>query len=319
MIRSQLQRRKPGQSDVSTSRKEEDNVEILSGILGDTTTGHPIAMIIQNADAKPSDYASLKDVYRPGHADYTYFAKYGVRDYRGGGRSSARITAGWVAAGALCDQWLSHMGIKIVGFTKSIHQLEAQIPEQLNRSDVDRNIVRCPDDEAAERMIALIRKVKDEKDSVGGVIGCRITGCPAGLGDPVFQKLNASLASAMFSINAVKGVEFGDGFDTTRKLGSDANDLFDSTGGGIVTTTNHSGGIQGGISNGQQIEFQVAFKPTSTIGKEQATVDKEGKSVQLKAAGRHDPCVLPRAVPIVESMAALVIADHLLMQRTSTI
>lgn len=318
-ISEQLARRRPGQSKISSERKEEDLFEIHSGTVDNVTTGHPIMILIRNKDARPDDYDPLKDVFRPNHADFTYYAKYGIKDHRGGGRSSARVTAGWVAAGAICGQWMNELGIEIVAYVKSIHTLVAEIPNRIDRTLVDQNIVRCPDPIIADRMVKLIEEAKSDKDSLGGIIGCRIKNCPIGLGDPVFKKLHTSLATAMFSINAVKGVEFGDGFDITRKRGSEVNDLFSAEGGSVVTTTNHSGGIQGGISNGQDIEFNLAFKPTSTIGLEQDTVNIRGERTKIKASGRHDPCVLPRAVPIVESMAAIVLADHYLMQRATTL
>lgn len=318
LIRKQLDRRKPGQSPLSTDRKENDQFRFLSGVFEGMTTGHPICIHIPNTDSRSSDYDHLKEVYRPSHADYVYERKYGIRDHRGGGRSSARITAAWVAAGALCEQWLKDLGIDIVAYTEQIHKIRAVVPEVVGRSQVDQSLVRCPDPEASVKMEELVAQMKEEGDSVGGIIGCRVYGLPAGLGDPVFAKLNATLSHALFSINAVKGVEIGGGFDMATKKGSEVNDAFESDE-SIRTTTNFSGGIQGGISNGETVSMRIAFKPTATIRKSQNTVNKSGDQIKLEASGRHDPCVLPRAVPIVESMVSLVIADHVLLHRSSKI
>ena len=312
-VQAQLNRRKPGQSSISTQRKEHDEVKINSGIFEGKTTGAPLNFVIENTDAKPKDYSALKDVYRPSHADYTYEAKYGIRDYRGGGRSSARVTAGWVAAGALVQDFLEKQeSIKISAYVKKIGNVETNTSSQyFTRNEVDKSIVRCPDGKVAERMIEAIELAKREKDSLGGVIECVITGVKAGLGSPLFAKINAALAHAMFSINAVKGFEIGGGFEMAEKRGSEVNDEFVFEDGKASTTSNFSGGIQGGISNGMDIVFRVAFKPTATIGKHQKTINTDGAVVDLEAAGRHDPCVVPRAVPIVETLAALVLADFL--------
>ncbi len=314
-IQQQLNRRRPGQSALSTDRNESDTLEILSGLFEGKTTGAPLAFILRNKDQKRSDYDALKEVYRPGHADYTTEAKYGIRDHHGGGRSSARTTAPWVAAGAIAEQLLGD-GIRIVAFVDQVHQYLAEIPENLNRDLVDTSIVRCPDPVASEKMEALIGKMKAEGNSLGGSIACRISGVPAGWGEPQFHKLSADLAHAMFSINAVKGFELGSGFEMAGMKGSEAKDEFISVDRSIQTKTNHSGGIQGGISNGMPINFRVAFKPVSTLGLQQVTLDRKGESKVLEAKGRHDPCVVPRAVPIVEAMAALVLVNHYLKQKT---
>lgn len=312
-IQLQLDRRKPGQSSITTQRKEGDEVEILSGILDGKTLGTPIGFVIRNKDQKSQDYSKLKDVYRPSHADYTYQEKYGIRDYRGGGRSSARETACRVVAGALAAQILKTKGILIQGFVQQIAHLDLNDDYQdIDFTKIEENEVRCPSAELAGKMIALIKEVRAEGDSLGGVVSCRITNPVVGLGEPVFDRLNADLAKAMFSINAVKGFELGSGFGSIYMKGSEHNDAFEAEDGKVKTTSNYSGGIQGGISNGEDIYFNVAFKPVATIVKEQNTVDEDGNAVQLSAEGRHDPCVVPRAVPIVESMAALVMLDHLL-------
>jgi chorismate synthase len=316
-IQTALNRRRPGQSNISTSRNESDRVEFLSGIFEGKSTGHPIAIFIRNADAKSEDYSELKELYRPSHADYTYQNKYGIRDYRGGGRSSARVTAAWVAAGAIAELLLKeNTDINFAAYVSSVHQINMLSAGIFySREQIDMNIVRCPDQNTAALMISEIEKAKTEGDSLGGIITCVIRKCPIGLGDPVFEKLNARLAAAMFSIPAVKGFEVGDGFDIIRQKGSEVNDAFIHDRKNIHTTSNHSGGIQGGISNGEDILFKVAFKPTSTISKTQNTVTKEGENTILSAVGRHDPCVLPRAVPIVEALTAFTLGDLYLSNR----
>ena len=311
-VQKQLDRRRPGQSSITTDRDESDQVQILSGVFEQKTTGGPIGFIIPNKDQRSKDYSKLKDVYRPSHADYTTEAKYGHRDYRGGGRSSARETATRVAAGAIAEQLLPK--VKIVSYVKSVGGIRTDIIESPSRSEVDQNLIRCPDQKAAKQMIAFVEELKTKGNSVGGVIECRISGLDAGLGEPVFDKLHADLGKAMLSINAVKGFEIGSGFKASEMLGSEHNDEFIAKG---MTATNHSGGVQGGISNGEDIVFRVAFKPVATIKLEQSTVDKDGNSITLKSEGRHDPCVVPRAVPIVEAMAALVLADHYLRQKVN--
>lgn len=316
-IQAAMNRRRPGQSHISTSRNESDRVEFLSGIFDGKSTGHPISIFIRNADAKSEDYSEIKDLYRPSHADYTFQNKYGIRDYRGGGRSSARVTAAWVAAGAIAELLLKEKtNIDVAAYVSSVHQIN--MPSAgifYSREHIDMNIVRCPDQATAAQMIAEIENAKTEGDSLGGIITCVIRNCPIGLGDPVFEKLNARLAAAMFSIPAVKGFELGDGFDIIRQKGSEVNDAFIQNRKNIHTSSNHSGGIQGGISNGEEILFKVAFKPTSTISKTQNTVNKEGENVILSAVGRHDPCVLPRAVPIVEALAIFTLTDLYLSNR----
>lgn len=316
-IAGEMARRKPGQSALTTPRKENDTVEFLSGIFEGKTTGTPIGFIIRNADTQSEDYSEIKSVFRPGHADYTYEQKYGTRDYRGGGRSSARETACRVVAGAIAKLLLKQYGITIQAYVKQTGSVKLELaPEQLDLSCTEQTPVRCPHPETAQRMIELIEAVKAEGDSIGGVIQCIITNVPAGLGEPVFDKLHAQLGKAMLSINAAKGFEIGSGFDSVNFKGSELNDVFETTNGTIVTKSNHSGGIQGGISNGMPVYFQVAFKPVSTIMKPQQSINLQGEQTVLTPKGRHDPCVLPRAVPIVESMTALVIADFLLLQKT---
>ena len=317
-IQSELDRRKPGQSEITTSRKESDKVNFLSGIFENTTTGAPIGFIIPNDDAKSKDYSNIKDIFRPSHADYTFEKKYGIRDYRGGGRSSARETACRVVAGAVAKQLLRHYGIDLVAYVSSVGAIEIKklnynVKDLISKSNS--NIVRCPDDEIAQSMINLISDLKKKGDSIGGQISCLVSGVPAGLGSPVFDKLHADLGKAMLSINAVKGFEYGSGFEGSKMLGSQHNDVFEVNDGNISTKTNFSGGIQGGISNGQPIYFKVAFKPVATILTKQKSVNKSNENVELKVNGRHDPCVVPRAVPIVEAMAALVLTDHLLRNR----
>lgn len=312
-IQHELDRRKPGQSKIVTQRKESDTVEILSGVFEGRTTGAPIGFIIRNENQKPKDYDHIKDVYRPSHADYTYEMKYGLRDHRGGGRASARETAARVVAGAIAKQWLKQHGIIIQAYVSQVGNVQVQKPYQkLDLSSVESNMVRCPDAEAAARMISMIEKVRKEGDTVGGAVTCVAKGVPAGLGEPVFDKLHADLGKAMLSINAVKGFEYGSGFEGANMKGSEHNDPFYKNGKRIATRTNHSGGIQGGISNGEDIYFRVGFKPVATIMQKQITVDSKGDEVEMSGRGRHDPCVVPRAVPIVEAMTAIVLMDHLL-------
>lgn len=315
-IQAELNKRRPGQSNITTSRNEADTVEILSGVFEGKSTGAPITLLIKNKDSNPTDYEHLKDIYRPSHADFTYQKKYGIRDYRGGGRSSARVTAGWVAAGAIAKLLLKKYSISITAYVKQVHQIALTIPyTELNFEEIEKNKVRCPHPETAALMEQEILKAKNEGDSLGGIISCVITNSPIGLGEPVFDKLNAKLAQAIMSINAVKGIQFGEGFNSVNFKGSELNDAFITKEGKVGTYTNHSGGIQGGISNGEDIYFETAFKPTATILKSQQTVDTAGNETTLEAKGRHDPCVLPRAVPIVEVMSALVLADLLLLQK----
>ena len=317
-VQLQLDRRKPGQSIISTQRKETDEVQILSGIFEGKTLGTPIGFIIPNKDQRSKDYSKIKDVYRPSHADYVYQKKYGIRDYRGGGRSSARETACRVVAGAIAQQILKHLDIEVKAFVQKIAHLELTDDYQdIDYSKIDENIVRCPSSELADEMIAFVDEVRKSGDSVGGVIQCRVKNPVVGLGEPVFDRLNADLAKAMMSINAVKGFELGSGFGAAEMRGSEHNDEFyNDESGNIKTSTNKSGGIQGGISNGEEIYFNVAFKPVATIFKTQQTVNEKGDSVDLQNEGRHDPCVVPRAVPIVEAMSALVIIDHYLKLQT---
>jgi chorismate synthase len=319
-IAHQLKRRKPGQSAITTSRNEDEQFEILSGVFESKSTGAPIAIFIRNKDTKSEDYLHLKDVYRPNHADFTYEEKYGIRDYRGSGRASARETVARVLGGSVAQLLLGHHQISIHAFVSSVGpiSLDKNI-NAIDLSSIEDSIVRCPDAVIAKQMEDYILSVKEAGDSIGGCITCVIQGVPIGLGEPVFDKLHADLAKGMMSINAVKGFEIGDGFSSTLRKGSEHNDLFISSEKGIKTASNNSGGIQGGISNGETIYFRVAFKPVSTIMQVQQSVDKNGNSISLAGKGRHDPCVVPRAVPIVESMAALVIADHLLRNRNSRI
>jgi len=316
-IQKDLDRRKPGQSDITTQRKEDDRVEIHSGVFEGKTTGTPIMLLVRNTDARSQDYNHLKDVFRPSHADFTYKQKYGIRDFRGGGRASARETLARVAAGAVARKYLEEKAqIEIVAFVEKVKDIGSTVLiEDVSQKDIDSNIVRCPDKKAAEKMIELIKEIGSEGDSVGGVIRCVVRNTPAGLGEPVFDKLSARLGAAMLSIPAVKGFEIGSGFAGTTKTGSEHNDSFIVKNGSVRTRTNNSGGVQGGISNGEIIHFRVAFKPTSTIRKQQDTINTDMQSVQLNAVGRHDPCVLPRAVPIVEAMAALVLIDNYLLQK----
>ena len=317
-IRSELRRRRPGQSLITTARKEPDEVELLSGVFEGRSTGAPIGFIVRNTNQHSNDYDNLRDVFRPSHADYTYYEKYGVRDHRGGGRSSARITIARCVGGALAKTVLRQMGISVTAYTSQVGNIA--IDRDYRKYDLagaENNAVRCPDAGAAERMIELIRRMKGAGDTVGGIITCVIKGCPPGLGEPEFGKLHAMLGGAMLGINAVKGFEYGDGFDCVTGHGSEQNDVFDiGEDGRVVTLTNHSGGIQGGISNGNDIFFRVAFKPVATILQPQRTVDINGRRVEVTARGRHDACVVPRAVPVVEARAAMVIRDCCLLNRT---
>ncbi|CAI8173045.1 MAG: Chorismate synthase [Crocinitomicaceae bacterium] len=317
LIQKDLDRRKPGQSKVTSPRKEDDKVQLLSGIFEGKSTGTPIGFLIPNINSKSQDYSNIKDVFRPSHADYTYEEKYGLRDYRGGGRSSARETACRVVAGSIAKQLLNNYGIKISAYVSSIGNIFADEKNMDLNNDYDSNIVRCPDNDASEKMINLITELKSKGNTVGGQIKCIINGVKPGLGEPVFDKLHADLGKAMLSINAVKGFEYGSGFSGSKMTGSVHNDEFIVENGNVSTKTNNSGGIQGGISNGEEIYFKVAFKPVATIMSKQNSIDKEKNNVELSVKGRHDPCVVPRAVPIVESMAAIVLADHLLRNRLS--
>jgi chorismate synthase len=316
-IQSELDRRKPGQSKITTQRKEDDAFKILSGVFEGKSTGAPIAMVIENSDQRSKDYSHLENTFRPSHADYTYQTKYGIRDYRGGGRSSARETAARVAAGAVAKLLLMKYGIEIGAFVSRVGELKAKHYTQLDLTKTESNIVRCPDSELAEKMIALIDQVRLDRDTIGGVVTCVIKNTPVGLGEPVFDKLHAELGKAMLSINAVKGFEYGSGFEGVKMRGSAHNDRIVNEEGKIKTLTNYSGGIQGGISNGEDIYFNVAFKPVATIMQDQQSIDKEGNEATVSGKGRHDPCVVPRAVPIVEAMAALVLADFMLRGETS--
>lgn len=316
-IQPLLDRRRPGQSDLSTPREESDRVTILSGVENGKTLGTPIALLVANKDQRPGDYKEMGTIPRPSHADYTYQMKYGIRAASGGGRSSARETIGRVGAGAIAEKVLREkLGVEIVAWVQSVGEIDAPAVDvaHITRETVDRTPVRCPHRETAERLRKLIIETKDAKDSVGGVVGCVCRGVPVGLGEPVFDKFEAKLAQAMLSIPATKGFEFGSGFAGSRMSGSEHNDPFVKKGGRLGTATNNSGGTQGGITNGEPVVFRVAFKPPATIGLPQDTVDFEGNTIVLEAKGRHDPCVVPRAVPIVESMAALVILDLALIQ-----
>ena len=318
-VQRELDRRRPGQSAIVTARNEKDRVRILSGIFEGVTTGTSIGFIIENENQHSADYGNIKDAFRPSHADYTYTTKYGLRDYRGGGRSSARETAARVVAGAFARQALAQLGIDLYAYTSQVGEIALSRDYRLySRDAIDTNAVRCPDAAKAAEMEQLIKQVKGEGDTIGGIITGVITGVPVGLGEPVFGKLHAMLGAAMLSINAVKGFEYGDGFDFATRRGSEVNDAFTTDSEGRVrTATNHSGGIQGGISNGEDIIFRVAFKPVATLLRDVNTIDKDGNSITLKARGRHDPCVLPRAVPIVEAMAAMVILDAYLLNKTT--
>ena len=313
-IQAELNRRRPGQSRVSTSRDESDRVELLSGIFEGKSTGCPMGFIVRNENQHSADYDALRDLFRPSHADFTYQRKYGIRDHRGGGRSSARVTIARVVAGALAKLALQQLGITIQAYTSQVGDIVLDSDYKLfDFTLTETTPLRCPDPEKARQMEDLITKIKAEGDSVGGVISCVIKGCPVGIGEPEFDKLHARLGYAMLGINAAKGFEIGDGFSSAFQRGSEANDLFDE---GFATKTNHSGGVQGGISNGQDIFFRVAFKPVATILQPQQTIDIQGNTTTMQAHGRHDPCVVPRAVPIVEAMAAIVVLDQILLQKT---
>ncbi len=318
-LQSELNRRRPGQSALTTDRKEADKVELLSGIFEGKTTGCPIGFLVRNENQHSNDYDNMRDVFRPSHADFTYQTKYGIRDHRGGGRTSARETIARVVGGAFAKMVLQQKGIHITAYTSQVGNIALSGNyHDYDFNEIERNPVRCPDAAKATEMAQLIAEVKSQGDTIGGIISCVIKGCPIGLGEPVFGKLHAQLGAAMLSINAVKGFEYGEGFAGVTARGSEQNDLFQPDGkGGITTLTNHSGGIQGGLSNGQDIFFRVAFKPVATLLREQPTVNKQGQSTLLKARGRHDPCVLPRAVPIVEAMAAMVILDNYMLNNTS--
>ena len=313
-IQSELDRRRPGQSAITTSRKEADKVELLSGVFEGKSTGCPIGFVVRNTNQHSKDYENMRNVFRPSHADYTYTSKYGVRDYRGGGRSSARITISRCVAGALAKLALRQVGVSVTAYTSQVGDIAIDTDYRNHDfSKIETNAVRCPDLEAAAKMEKLIAEVKGKGDTIGGIITCVIKGCPAGLGEPEFGKLHAALGSAMLGINAVNGFEYGAGFACVNRRGSELNDVFTE---GFHTTTNNSGGIQGGISNGEDIYFRIAFKPVATLLMEQHTVDKDGNPTTLTARGRHDPCVLPRAVPIVEAMAAMTILDYYLLSKT---
>ena len=319
LIQNELDRRRPGQSKITTPRNEEDKLEILSGLKEGITLGTPIAMMVRNKDQRPGDYSNLEQVFRPSHADGTYHLKYGIQADSGGGRASARETIGRVAAGAIAKQLLKNLfNTEILSWVKRIHDIDSQVNKnKLTLSKIDSNIVRCPDDKVASKMIKRIKELQKDGDSCGGVIECLVKNVPSGLGMPVFDKLEADLAKALMSLPATKGFEIGSGFLGTYLRGSEHNDSFIESDdiSKLKTISNNSGGIQGGISNGENIEMKIAFKPTATIGKEQKTVNADGKEVLMKAKGRHDPCVLPRAVPMVDSMVALVLADHLLLHQ----
>lgn len=319
-IQHELARRKPGQSKITTQRKEADKVEFLSGVFEGKTQGTPIAFAVWNKDQHSNDYNDLKDVFRPSHADYTYIKKYGIRDHRGGGRSSARETIARVVAGAIAKQILGRLGVSINAYVSQVGDIKLDKNySELDFLKIESNIVRCPDDEVAEKMIARIERAGNDNDTIGGIVTGVAKGVPAGLGEPVFNKLHADLGAAMLGINAVKGFEYGSGFEGIKLSGSEHNDIFVKPDDGIKTKTNYSGGIQGGISNGEDVYFNVAFKPVATLLKEQQTVDIEGNRVVVNPKGRHDPCVLPRAVPIVEAMAALVLVDHYLMNKINSL
>ena len=314
-IQQELDRRKPGQTAIVTQRKESDTVQFLSGIFEGVTTGMPIGFIIKNDDQKSGDYDAMKAIFRPSHADYTYQQKFGVRDHRGGGRSSARETANWVVAGAIAKQLLASIGVEFSTYVDQVGSIQMNDNSFFLRDAIESNPVRCPDAKLADEMEELIRSIRKEGDTIGGGIRCVIKNVPAGIGEPVFDKMHAALGKAMFSINAVKGVEFGSGFSSMSMRGSEHNDLFNPDG---STQSNNSGGIQGGISNGMPIEFRVAFKPVATLMKSQETIDNKGTITELVGKGRHDACVVPRAVPIVEAMAAITIYDLLLRKNAST-
>jgi chorismate synthase len=319
-IQQELDRRRPGQSKIVTQRQEDDKIEIVAGVFEGKTTGTPICMFVWNQDQRSKDYSHIAEKFRPSHADYTYAEKYGNRDYRGGGRSSARETLARVAAGAIAKKALEQLGISVQAYVSQVGNLKLETPYQkLNLAEAENNIIRCPDPVVAEKMIDYIDQVRKDCDTVGGIISCVIKNTPVGLGEPVFDKLHAELGKAMLSINAVKGFEYGSGFEGIAMLGSQHNDEFYIENEKVKTKTNHSGGIQGGISNGEDIYFRVAFKPVATIMKDQASVDAQGNETTVSGKGRHDPCVVPRAVPIVEAMAAMVILDFYLLAKTNKI
>lgn len=317
-VQGELARRRPGQSSIVTARNESDTVRVLSGVFEGVTTGTSIGFVIENTNQHSHDYSNIKDAFRPSHADYTYTSKYGIRDYRGGGRSSARETAARVVAGAFARQALEQLGVDIYAYTSQVGDIALEKDYRLyDKNNIETNIVRCPDTEKAQQMIDLITEVKNDGDTIGGVITCVAKGVSVGLGEPVFGKLHARLGDAMLGINAVKGFEYGLGFDFASKRGSEVNDAFVCENGSVKTVTNNSGGIQGGISNGEDIYFRVAFKPVATLLRDVATINSEGENITLHAKGRHDPCVLPRAVPIVEAMTAIVLLDTYLLNKTT--
>lgn len=316
-IQQELNRRRPGQSRITTSRQEADQVELLSGVFEGRSTGCPIGFIVRNQNQHSQDYENLRTVFRPSHADYTYYNKYELRDHRGGGRSSARITISRCVGGALAKMALRQLGISVQAYTSQVGDITLERDYRLYNLDLtEQNAVRCPDQEKARQMEQLIEQVKAEGDTIGGIITCVIKGCPTGLGEPEFSKFHAELGAAMLGINAVKGFEYGEGFSGVTARGSEQNDVFVSENSSLSTKTNHSGGIQGGISNGQDIYFRVAFKPVATLLRPQQTVDMEGNETTVTPRGRHDPCVLPRAVPVVEAMAAMVVLDHYLLNKS---
>ena len=319
-IQSELNRRRPGQSNITTGRQESDAVELLSGVFDGKTTGCPIGFLVRNTNQRSGDYANVCDVFRPSHADFTYTEKYGFRDYRGGGRSSARETIARCVGGALAKLALKQLGITVTAYTSQVGDIAIDRDYwKYDFTQIETNAVRCPDPDVAKRMEQLILDVKAEGDTIGGIITCVVQGCPVGLGEPAFSKLHAELGAAMLGINAVKGFEYGEGFSGVGQRGSEQNDLFFNDNGRISTCTNHSGGIQGGISNGQDIYFRVLFKPVATQLRPQPTVNKDGEETVLEVKGRHDPCVMPRAVPVVEAMAAMTILDHYLINKTVTL
>ena len=317
-VQDELRRRRPGQSKITTGRQEDDNVEFLSGIFEGKSTGCPIGFLVRNTNQHSGDYDNMQNLFRPSHADFTYFEKYGIRDHRGGGRSSARETISRCVGGALAKLALKQLSVTIQAYTSQVGNIALENDyRKYDFSQIENNIVRCPDNEKAAEMEELINRIKAEGDTIGGVITCVIKGCPIGLGEPVFGKLHAALGGAMLTINAVKGFEYGEGFNGVCQRGSEQNDIFINNNGKVTTTTNHSGGVQGGISNGQDIYFRVAFKPVATLLMEQQTVNKEGIPTTINVHGRHDPCVLPRAVPVVEAMAAMTILDYYLIGKTT--
>lgn len=319
-LQHQLNRRRPGQSDITTQRNEKDKLIVLSGIIDDTTLGTPIGFMVENSDQRSSDYDNLKKALRPSHADYTYEIKYGIRDHRGGGRASARESISRVVAGAVAMQILERLGIEIYAFTSQIGEIALTAPyHAYKRDEIDKSIVRCPDTSISSQMESLIRQVQHEGDSIGGVITCVVKGLKAGVGAPIFDKLQSRLAAAMMSINAAKGFEYGMGFEGAKHRGSEMNDAFCYKDGSIHTTTNHSGGIQGGISNGEDIYMRIGFKPVATLLQPTETIDINGNTLSIDTKGRHDPCVVPRAVPIVEAMAAMTILDAILLSKTDRI